>query len=131
MTNAKDDPRADAILRRKANGLLAPDEAITELADADCTAALAMVVAERTRLAPAMVLRALEDESDEAISVMCRAAGLRINGYSALLRMRRRRNRGLDSAPTHALTFFSDLSPVAAKQILARMVAQQGKRPAR
>lgn len=128
MTNAQDDPRADAILRRKANGLLAPDEVITELADADCATALATVVAERTRLAPALVLRALDDESDETISIMCRAAGLRINGYSALLRMRRRRNRGLDSAPTHALTFFSDLSPVAAKQILARMVAEAGKR---
>ena len=48
---------------------------------------------------------------------MCRAAGFKMNSYSALLRMRRRRNRGTDSAPTDALTSFRrTVARAAAKQ---------------
>ena len=102
--------RAAAILGRKARGLLAHDETLAELADADCADALAAVIAERMRLRQELVTRALEAESDEVISVMCAAAGFPINSYSALLRMRRRRHLGAATAPTEALTFFSSLT---------------------
>jgi hypothetical protein len=127
MSHAQNDERAAAILSRKASGLLAYDEALIELADADCAAAIAALIAERVRLRPDAVLRALEARSDESISVMCRAAGLKLDSFSALLRLRRRRNRGTDSAPARALSLFSDLSRAAAEKLLVSMRPDAGK----
>src|SRR5687767_2791500 len=122
MTHAaQDDERAAAILGRRAAGLLALDEALAELADANCVVTIAAVIAERVRLQPDMVARALEVESDEPISVICRAGGFSLNGFSALLRMRRRRNHGTRSA-TEALAFFSGLNRASADRILQQMV---------
>ena len=126
--NAVHDERAAAILARRASGLIAHDEVLAELADADCGAALAALVAERVRLDAALVLRALEADDDQPISVMCRAAGFRINSYSALLRMRRRQNRGTGSAPAYALTFFSDLSPASAERRVRRLTGEPAER---
>ena len=120
MASAQHEERAAAILSRRADGTLAYDEAVAEFADADCAGAIAAAIGERVRLRPDVVLRALEAESDEPISVMCRAAGFRRNSYSALLRMRRRRNRGTQSA-TQALTFFSALSRASAEKALPRL----------
>jgi hypothetical protein len=83
-------------------------------------------VAERIRTQPDVVARALGAESDEPISVICRAAGFSLNGFSAVLRMRRRRNHGSRSA-TEALAYFSSLNRASAERILAQMVP----RPAR
>jgi hypothetical protein len=127
MSHVQHDERAAAILGRKASGLLALDEVLAELADADCAEAIAAEIAERVRLRPDAVLRALDAESDEAIAVMCRAGGFTNNSFSALLRMRRRRNRGTDSEPTRALSQFAGLSRPAALRILAGMGAGQGK----
>jgi hypothetical protein len=128
MPNAQDDERAAAILGRRAEGSLALDEALAELADCDCVVTLAKVMAERSGLAFDFVSRALNAPSDETISVVCRAAGFKMNSYSALLRMRRRHNRGTDSAPTDALMLFAELTPLAAKQMLARLVPGFGQR---
>ena len=91
MTHAQIEERAAAILRRRASGLLAHDELLIELSDADCTVALASVIAERAKLRPDLVQRAIDAESDEPAAVMCRAAGFDMNSYSAVLRMRRRK----------------------------------------
>jgi 23S rRNA C2498 (ribose-2'-O)-methylase RlmM len=128
MTYVQDDDRAAAILRRKARGLLELDDALTELADADCAAAIAVMIAERVDLRAELVSEALEAPTDETISVICRAAGFRINSYSALLRMRRRQNRGTASAPAYALTFFSDLSRASAERLLRRMTTELAER---
>ena len=128
MAQAQDDDRAVAILTRRANGMLAHDEALAELADADCAAAIVAAISERVRLRADLVQRALEAESDEPISVMCRAAGFKMNSYSALLRMRRRAKRGADSAPTDALMFFSALSPASAERMLPRLAVDFGRR---
>ena len=119
--DARQDARAAAILARRESGVLAPDEALTELADSDCEAAIAALIAERVRLEPGVALRALQTEDDQTISVICRAAGFRINGYSAVLRMRRRRGRGAGSAPSEALTFFSSLSHASAERIVQQL----------
>jgi len=124
MPHAQDDERAATILDRRAEGLLALDEALAELADANCVVTIAAAIAERTRLQPDMVARALDAESDEPISVMCRAAGFSLNGFSALLRMRRRRHRGSRSA-TEALAFFSGLNRASAERILQQMVPRR------
>jgi hypothetical protein len=129
--NEDRDDRALAILTRRASGLLAHDEALAEMADADCTVAIAAAIAERVRLRADLVQRALDAESDEPISVMCRAAGFTMNSYSALLRMRRRANRGAESAPAHALTFFSALSRTSAERQLPRLAVDLGRREGR
>ena len=121
MPHAQDDERAAAILGRRAAGLLALDEALADLADANCVVTIAAVIAERIRLQPDMVAGALDAESDEPISVMCRAGGFSLNGFSALLRMRRRRNHGTRSA-TQALAFFSGLNRASAERILQQTV---------
>ena len=131
MPHAQIEERAVAILGRKAKGLLAYDEVLAELADADCASALAAVISERTRLRPELVQRALEAASDETISVMCCAAGFKLNSYSALLRMRRRANRGAESAPARALTFFSALSRTSAERQLPRLAVDLGRRDSR
>jgi hypothetical protein len=81
------------------------------------------VISERARLRAELVLRALEGESDETISVMCCAAGFKGNSYSALLRMRRRQGRGTDSTPAQSLHFFSGLTRASADRLLPRLVA--------
>jgi hypothetical protein len=129
MPHAQDNERATAILGRKAKGLLALDEALAELADADCAATLAAMIAERVNVRAEAVARALDAESDEPISVMCRAAGFKMNSYSALLRMRRRHNRGAETAPTLALTFFSGLSRLSAERLLPHTVADLFDQP--
>ena len=131
VAHAQNDDRATAILIRRASGLLAHDEALSEVADADCAAAIAVAISERVRLRTDLVQRALDAESDEPISVMCRAAGFRMNSYSALLRMRRRANRGAECAPAHALTFFSALSRTSAETQLPRLAVDLGRRDSR
>ena len=130
MAQAQDDDQAAAILGRRAQGLLALDETLTELADANCIVTIAAVIAERVRLQPDIVAQALDAESDEPISVMCRAAGFSLNGFSALLRMRRRRNRGSRSA-ADALAFFSGLQRASAERILQQMVPRRADRRTR
>jgi len=127
MSHAQNDERAAAILWRRAAGLIAQDDALGELADADCAQAIAELIAERARLRADMVLRALEADSDEVITVMCRAAGFKLNSYSAVLRMRRRRNHGTRGA-TEALAFFSGLNRAAAERILQQMVPRKAGR---
>jgi hypothetical protein len=126
MPPAHDNERAAAILERRAQGLLALDEALAELADANCVVTIAAVIGERIRVQPDVVARALDAESDESISVMCRAAGFSLNGFSAVLRMRRRRSHGSRSA-AEALAYFSSLNRPTADRILQQMVP----RPAR
>ena len=126
MSPAQDNERAAAILERQAQGLLALDEALAELADANCVLTIAAVVAERIRVQPDVVARFLDAESDEQISVVCRAAGFSLNGFSAVLRMRRRRHHGSRGA-TEALAYFSSLNRASAERILKQMVP----RPAR
>src|ERR1043165_6598945 len=126
MPPVQDNERAAAILERKAQGLLALDEALVELADANCVVTIATVVAERIRVQPDVVTRALDGEPDDAISVMCRVAGFSLNGFSAVLRMRRRRSHGSRSA-AEALAYFSSLNRASADRILQQMVP----RPAR
>ena len=91
-----------------------------ELADANCVATIAAAIAERVKLQADMVARALDAESDEPISVLCRAAGFSLNGFSALLRMRRRRNRG-NAGARDALALFSALNRAAAERMLQQM----------
>jgi 23S rRNA C2498 (ribose-2'-O)-methylase RlmM len=128
MVSVQTDERASAILARRAKGLLAHDEALAELADADCAAAIVATIAERLCIRANLVQRAVDTDDDKPVSVMCRAAGFNTDSYSALLRMRRRHSRGIGSAPALALTFFSALSRLSAERMLPRVAADLGRK---
>jgi len=55
--------------------------------------------------------------------VLCRAAGLKINGFSAVLRMRCR-TRGAMHSPAEALTAFHEM-PVETAQQMVRMAREE------
>lgn len=126
-TQVQDDQRAARILQRKAEGSLGVDDAIAELADCAGGEAIAGLIAERIAIPADLIARAIDAPSDDDLSVICRVAGLTMNSYSALLRMRRRGNRG-EGHPTAALKLFAELSQAAAKQKLAQRVPGFGQR---
>jgi len=111
--------RASAILERVREGLVLLDDAVVELADADETLGLAGLIAERLGLQPEDVFRAIAVPSEQLLTVLCRAAGLNINGFSAVLRMRCR-TRGAIHSPAQALTAFHDM-PVETAQRMVHM----------
>jgi hypothetical protein len=110
---------ASAILERVREGLILLDDAVVELADADEALGLAGLIAERLGLEPEDVFRAIAVPSEQLLTVLCRAAGLNINGFSAVLRMRCR-TRGAMHSPAQALTAFHDM-PVETAQRMVHM----------
>jgi hypothetical protein len=108
-----------AMLERVREGLMLLDDAVVELADADETLGLAGLIAERLGLEPEDVVRAIAVPSEQLLTVLCRAAGLNINGFSAVLRMRCR-TRGAIHSPALALTAFHDM-PVETAQRMVHM----------
>jgi hypothetical protein len=111
--------RTSAILERVREGLVLLDDAVVELADADETLGLAGLIAARLGLQPEDVFRAIAVPSEQLLTVLCRAAGLNINGFSAVLRMRCR-TRGAIHSPAQALTAFHDM-PVETAQRMVHM----------
>jgi uncharacterized protein (DUF2336 family) len=99
-------------------GLVSLDEAIIELSDVDATPDVAKLIADRVELRPDTVMRALCAPSDEPVTLLCRAAGVKVNGYSAVVRMRRRRRRGTDGSPTQLLEQYQQIPLDMAQRIL-------------
>jgi hypothetical protein len=99
-------------------GLMKLDEAVTELADADATPEVAKLIADRVALRPDTVTRALCALADEPVVVLCRAAGLKMNGYSAIVRMRRRRRPGSDCSPAQVLEKYRQIPLETAQRVL-------------
>ena len=117
--STNEDTRASAILDRVREGLVLLDDAVVELADADEMLGLAGLIAQRLGLEPEDVFRAIAVPSEQLLTVLCRAAGLNINGFSAVLRMRCR-TRGAIHSPAQALTAFHDM-PVETAQRMVHM----------
>src|SRR5947207_553645 len=103
-----EDVRASAILDQVRDGLVLLDDAVVELADADAMLGLAGLIAARVGLEPEDVFRAIAAPSEQLLTVLCRAAGLNINGFSAVLRMRCR-TRGAIHSPARALAGFLEM----------------------
>lgn len=97
-------------------GLLVLDDAVNELADADRVADVGCLIAERLALGADIVMLVLFAPNEQAMSVLCRAAGFGVNGFSSVLRMRRRRRPG------------SGVTPAAALAAFARMPADMARR---
>jgi hypothetical protein len=117
--SASADSRAGGILQRVSEGLALLDDALVELADADEMPVLAGLIAQRLGLEPEDVLRAIAAPSKRLLTVLCRAAGLDINGFSAVLRMRCR-SHGAIRSPARALAAFHDMRLETARRMVHR-----------
>ena len=102
-----------------ARGVLSLDEAITALADANRGGALAALIATRVGLGQAVVLGVLDAEPEEPAALLCRAAGISLNGYSAILRMRRRKQNAATMPPTALLSGYRNLPKIEARELAA------------
>jgi hypothetical protein len=58
---------------------------------------------------------------------VCRAAGLGANGFSAVLRLRRRRMRDTGPSPAQALSGFVQTPVVLAQRVVRMMKANEGR----
>jgi hypothetical protein len=110
--------QAEQQLEMLARGLTQFDEAVSRLADADASYGVAKLLSMRVGLHLPMIVTAVEAQSDEPTTVICRAAGLKMNAYSALLRMRRRRIPGTQASPAEALSAYQKLPQDAAGKVL-------------
>jgi uncharacterized protein (DUF2336 family) len=108
----------DELLDLIARGLISLDEAATELADSDGAVVVAELIARRVGLAPETVVRALFAGAEEPVTVLCRAAGFSLDGFSAVLRMRRRRRKSADTQPAQALTAFLQMPLETARRVV-------------
>jgi hypothetical protein len=104
-------------------GAIELDEAVTQLADADRAADVATLVAARARLDPSIAARALESAAQETVAMLCRAAGLGVNGYAALLRMRRRHGRPLDGSFSALAAAYVNRPRPTPRQVTEALVA--------
>ena len=94
------------VVEQVSHGYLLLDETVIGFADADHVAGIALLVARRTGLSTATVERALDAKSSGAVTLVCRAAGLGANAFSAVLRLRQRRLREEGLNPAHVLADF-------------------------
>lgn len=94
------------VVEQVSQGYLLLDETVIAFADANHVAGVALLVARRTGLSTAAVERALDAKSSGAVTLVCRAAGLGANGFSAVLRLRQRRLRSEGLNPAHVLADF-------------------------
>jgi len=113
--------RCDAPPEPQSHGSLRIGEVISELADHDDLAAIAKLIGERLLLRLDMVEQALESPAEEPTTVLCRAAGVDANGFSAVLRMRRRRHGGNGRPPSEMLLAFRQL-PLEGAQRVVKML---------
>jgi uncharacterized protein (DUF2336 family) len=98
--------------------LIKLDEAVIELADVDATPDVAKLIADQVDLRFDTVMRALCAPADDPVALLCRAGGLRMNGYSAVVRMRRRRRRGPDASPAKVLEQYQQIPLDTAQRVM-------------
>ena len=114
---ASEDSPTSAVLDRVREGLVLLDDVVVELADADEMLGLAGLIAARLGLEPEDMFRAVAAPSEQLLTVLCRAAGLNINGFSAVLRLRCRK-RGAIHSPAQALSAFHDMPVETAQRMV-------------
>jgi uncharacterized protein (DUF2336 family) len=112
----------DQIARRN----LTLSEAVVELADADELGDLAALLGMGLRMPSEMVVRNLFLGADETLMLLCRAAMLDVDAFSAILRMRNRRRRGTKLESTRLIEDYLRIPrPVAVNVMLTvRELAQ-------
>ena len=113
--------RCDTVPEPQIHGSLRIGEVISELADRDDLPAIGQLIGDRLSLRPDMVEQAFESPAEEPTTVLCRAAGVDANGFSAVLRMRRRRHGGNGRPPSEMLLAFRQL-PLEGAQRVVKML---------
>jgi uncharacterized protein (DUF2336 family) len=98
--------------------LIKLEEAVIELADVDATPDVAKLLADQVDLRLDTVMRALCAPADDPVALLCRAAALKMNGYSAVVRMRRRRRRGQDAPPAQVLEQYQHVPLETAQRVM-------------
>ena len=96
------------------------DDAVTELADRARRAEIAELLAVRLGFENARVVAALAAPQEEPLALLCRAAGLSLNGYSAVLRMRWRKRRDRAASPAALLEAYGSLAKLTIGELAAR-----------
>jgi uncharacterized protein (DUF2336 family) len=123
----------DVLMDQIARGLTSLDEAVIALADAGAAPDVAKLLADRVDLRSDTIVRALCASAEEPAALLCRAAGLKVNGYSAIMRMRRRRRRGSHGAPAELLERYQKIPVETARRVIrlikARETAEAFSRP--
>jgi hypothetical protein len=130
-TARRDEPesRSGPLLDQVAQGYVLVEDAIVQCADAGAAHSIAELIALRLGIEADRVAAALDSDSDEPVTVLCRAAVLNVNVFSAVLRMRRRR-RASDLSPPAALSAFCQLSVETAQRAVRgppRAVPRRGR----
>jgi len=108
----------DIILDEVERGVLKIDAAVAELADIDATPDVAKLMAGRVDLRADTVTRALCAPADQPVALLCRGAGLTIDGYGAIVKMRRRRRRGSDGPAAKLIEQYREIPLPTAQRVL-------------
>jgi Uncharacterised protein conserved in bacteria (DUF2336) len=116
-----------AVVEQVADGYLLLDDTVIAFADTDHIAGVVLLIARRTGLASATVAHALETRSAGPATLLCRAAGLGANGFSAVLRMRHRRLREEGLNPAHVLADFLQTPIEVAQGAVAMMKENEAR----
>jgi hypothetical protein len=119
----------ETLQRHLADGVVSLDDAVISLADADRARDIGALIGTRLTVDPDVVVRALTTRWQEAAAVLCRTAGVGANGYSAVLRMRRRAGRTLDASPSALLAGYLQRRRASAEE-LAELLHVYARPPA-
>jgi hypothetical protein len=115
------------LLAQVTDGFVLLDDAVVSLADAGHNGTLAVLIGQRVDMHAAAVERALDAQSSGPATLLCRAAGLGVNSFSAVLRMRRRRLRAVGPNPSQALSAFLETPVGLAQEVVGMMKANEGR----
>jgi hypothetical protein len=105
-------------------GNLTVAEAVVELADADELVDLAAFVAMRLGVHSDTVVRNLFLGGEQTLMLICRAAALDLDAFSAILRMRNRRRRGSAVEPARLMKDYLRIPRPIAENVM-RTVREQ------
>ncbi len=109
-------------------GQLLFGEAVLELADADHLVDLAALMGRRLDLPSDIVVRNLFGLDAQPAMLICRAASLDLNGFSAVMRLRSRRKRRPEPPPAEVLRDYLSVPHDVATQVLASVRSRKARR---
>jgi hypothetical protein len=95
------------------------EDKVIELADANKREELAAVLAARVPVDPALAFEFLSMRQEKFATLLCRAAGLSANAYSAVLRMRCRQLRTSTAVAPVLLQAYRDVAKLGPAELAA------------
>ncbi len=112
-------------------GIIRLDEAVAELADANRVDDLAELVERRISLPRGDAVACFCARTELPVALMCRALGMTLNGYSAILRMRRRAHLSTEAVPAALLSAYSGVPRPTLEELQGRLMtaSESGDQP--